>query len=215
MTGDSTMNQAAVTLMGLIKDHGGQCFNQIYYGSSHLLIFQNQADFTWHNWILKHKEKILPDIVVLTVGAHAHDLGDMGMIWGQLEKDFLMFREKFFWHNMTYIWKTQQPGHTGCLNYSKPITTVNNAYRQGKQFHEDVYDWYLHPSFDALSINQSLVNGVKILDMSPLYERPDAHPASAAAPNSTIKNDCLHYCIPGPIDLFATLFLQMLATGEV
>ena len=215
LSGDSTMNQAAVTLMQLIKEHGGQCHNQLYYGSSHFLIFQNQADFTWHNWIIKHKEKILPDIVVLTVGAHAQDIGDMYMIWENLIKDIRMVRERFFWHNFTFVWKTQQPGHAACFNYSQPLFTPNNRFRWGTHFDEELYNWYLHPSFDAFSVNQSLLHNIKILDLSPLYERPDAHPGSVLAePNST-KDDCLHYCIPGPIDLFASLFFQMLDAREI
>ena len=220
LVGDSTMHQAAVTLMAMIKDHGGGCEQQVFYGSSHFLIFSGQADFKWHNWILTHKQKVLPDICVLTVGAHQHDEGDIDMIWEHVEKDLVMLRERFFWHNITFAWKTQHPGHAGCYNYSKPLPSQqNNPYRAGFRFAEDVYDWHLHPQFDRMNVNHSLLNGLKIIDMHPLYERPDAHVSSSAGapPNSTTatKTDCLHNCLPGPVDLFAILFLQMLFHGEL
>jgi hypothetical protein len=50
-----------------------------------------------------------------------------------------------------------------------------------------------------------------VLDMEPLYQRPDAHPSSAGR----IANDCLHYCFPGPVShLFSRLMMQKLFNNE-
>lgn len=47
---------------------------------------------------------------------------------------------------------------------------------------------------------------MKILDLSPLCYKSDAHPGG---------NDFLHYCMPGPIDLFPIILLQMLYNDEI
>ena len=67
---------------------------------------------------------------------------------------------------------------------------------------KDEFQWRLHPTFDDMSIkwSQDPAHFLPVIDMSPLYLRPDAHPA-----------ECLHYCTPGPRDLFATLLMQMLS----
>jgi hypothetical protein len=44
------------------------------------------------------------------------------------------------------------------------------------------------------------------VDLAPLYLRPDAHPGG---------NDCLHMCVPGPLDLFSILLLAMLRNGDL
>jgi hypothetical protein len=51
-------------------------------------------------------------------------------------------------------------------------------------------------------------SGFQLLSMEPLYLRPDAHVYGS-------KHDCMHYCQPGPLDLFSVLLLQMMVTGEV
>jgi hypothetical protein len=42
--------------------------------------------------------------------------------------------------------------------------------------------------------------------MEPLYYRADAHSGNG---------DCLHYCMPGPLDLAAMLLHHMFITGEL
>ena len=85
-----------------------------------------------------------------------------------------------------------------------------------------VYHWELHPSFDQMAMQFAADLGMGVIDMSPLYLRPDAHIGGTtgngyhmllageqrgAAPE---KMDCLHYCLPGPVDLFNVLLLQAL-----
>lgn len=72
-------------------------------------------------------------------------------------------------------------------------------------YRRDSYGWYNFPHFDTYSANISKHLGVKLIDLSPLYLRIDGHPG----------HDCLHYCMPGPLDLFGTLVYQMLDTGEL
>ncbi|KAI9108436.1 hypothetical protein K1719_020627 [Acacia pycnantha] len=62
-------------------------------------------------------------------------------------------------------------------------------------------------------------NGVnlKLLDLSPLsLLRPDGHPGPyrefhpfAKGKNAQVQNDCLHWCLPGPIDSWNDIILEM------
>ncbi|KAG6399387.1 hypothetical protein SASPL_140867 [Salvia splendens] len=66
-------------------------------------------------------------------------------------------------------------------------------------------------------------NGVnlKLLDVNPLsLLRPDAHPGPyrffqpfAKDKNAKVINDCLHWCLPGPIDTWNDLLMEMLVGG--
>ncbi|GLT61077.1 hypothetical protein SLA2020_338080 [Shorea laevis] len=43
--------------------------------------------------------------------------------------------------------------------------------------------------------------------------RPDGHPSRYghwAHENVTLYNDCVHWCLPGPIDIWSDLLLEML-----
>ncbi|CAM8912176.1 unnamed protein product [Rhodiola kirilowii] len=63
-------------------------------------------------------------------------------------------------------------------------------------------------------------NGVnlKLLDVAPLsLMRPDGHPGPyryfypfAVDENATVQNDCLHWCLPGPIDAWNDVLMEML-----
>lgn len=62
-------------------------------------------------------------------------------------------------------------------------------------------------------------NGVnlKLLDVAPLsLLRPDGHPGPyrhfypfAKDKNATVQNDCLHWCLPGPIDAWNDVLMEM------
>ncbi|XP_011101018.1 protein trichome birefringence-like 23 [Sesamum indicum] len=62
---------------------------------------------------------------------------------------------------------------------------------------------------------------LKLLDVTPLsLLRPDGHPGPyrffqpfAKGKNATIINDCLHWCLPGPIDAWNDLLMEMVVNG--
>ncbi|KAL0393650.1 UNVERIFIED_CONTAM: protein trichome birefringence-like 23 [Sesamum latifolium] len=62
---------------------------------------------------------------------------------------------------------------------------------------------------------------LKLLDVTPLsLLRPDGHPGPyrffqpfAKDKNATIINDCLHWCLPGPIDSWNDLLMEMVVNG--
>ena len=102
--------------------------------------------------------------------------------------------------NITLVWKTMNPGHVGCSPVSN---TPLNDHWSHRQNHTDMYNWFIFPYLDSYAKRVATKIGVKVVDMSPLYYRQDAH------------SDCLHYCMPGPVDLYSILLLNMLYNEEV
>jgi hypothetical protein len=146
--------------------------------------------------------KVKANITILSCGPHLNDVGDLDAILFELLDLIKSYRELT---NTTYVWKTQNPGHFQCDKYNAP-TVGSTGYPIPANL--DKYHWNSLPEYDNY-IRSSLSEaryGFKILDMSPLYFRADAH---------TGGGDCLHFCMPGPVDLFAILLLQMLNNGEL
>ncbi|KAJ1439328.1 hypothetical protein B484DRAFT_391847 [Ochromonadaceae sp. CCMP2298] len=105
------------------------------------------------------------------------------------------------------IIKLMSPPHPNCGRYSAPIDLDSDVDRD--YFHSSTsgYHWEAVAEADRLMTLFADKYPVGIIDMRPLMKRPDAH----AYP---ITQDCMHYCIPGPLDLFANLLLHALSLGE-
>jgi len=88
-----------------------------------------------------------------------------------------------------YSWSMMLPLDTMALDLSKPPGTNS---KQGPNSHRNP--------------DLGLGLGLRWLDMSPVFWRSDAHPAA---------NDCLHFMLPGPMNLFSILVLQMLYNNEI
>lgn len=148
---------------------------------------------------------VRPDISIMAAGAHLLDLGDM--------KATLAFLKSFIEEihanlpKIEFLWKTQNPGHARCSLAHEPVNI--SQYPIPSAF--DVYNWNQEVVFDDFSRNHSKLLGYNVIDMSPLYLRPDAHPGKL----SNGLQDCLHYCLPGPLNLFAVALMQMLYNKEI
>jgi hypothetical protein len=175
-------------------------------------------------WISKDKQ---PDILIFSSGAHIRSEHLFRNNWKLISKQIVELHGLF--PTMKLIWKTQNPGHVECGKYDSPTT----SYSKGNET-LDIYNWNLYEDFDRISrqhvetlakhikeLHQTTSNSsstttaaaadktdnhnedvIRLLDVSPLYLRPDAHPH--------FINDCLHFCMPGPLDLIAVLLLNML-----
>lgn len=72
----------------------------------------------------------------------------------------------------------------------------------------------------AVEASRNAVN-LKLLDLSLLsLLRPDGHPGPyrefypfARDKNVTVQNDCLHWCLPGPIDSWNDVIMEMVVNG--
>ena len=59
-------------------------------------------------------------------------------------------------------------------------------------------------------------HNISVIDMSQLYLRPDAHTGKKfLLLNKKAAHDCLHYCIPGPVDLFGNIILMQFYTNQL
>lgn len=155
---------------------------------------------TIQNALRKH----LPDLCVLSVGAHLEDEGDMLNAFAALKKVFDDMRAV---KEVAYIWKSQSPSHHHCLD---SIATSSPQFYEPAPHQEDQYHWNMFPVYDRMARAFSRENNLFYLDMSPLYWRSDGH----VGVDDVGSLDCLHYCLPGPLNLFPRLLLQMLLNNE-
>lgn len=191
LAGDSLMQQSAATLMSMVTKGGGHCSPQIKFGSTSHLVFNTRG----HESLDKLLAATLPDICILNVGAWFHDDGDMYSILETLKDKLPLYAS--ISPKTKYVWKTMSRGHVGCKerNFTAPVAVYYDDFN-----YKDDFNWRLHPNFDQMAKNYSYhIFNFPVIDMEPLFLRPDAHPA-----------ECLHYCVPGPLDIFSNLVLQTL-----
>ena len=198
MMGDSSMQQTAATLMSMITGGNGTCAPQITFGRSDHVIFGFKGHQNYANLV----DEIEPNITIVTAGAHIEDRGDVDTILHGINLH-QQTRASLGKTVPTVVWKTQNPGHLACHKYKSPVAefAVNKSV-------PDHYRWTEFTKFDKHTDIQCPKYGFKILHMSPLYLRPDAHIEGH-------KEDCLHYCMPGPLDLFSIILQQMLFNNEI
>jgi hypothetical protein len=186
----------------MVTMHKGNCSEQLFY-------FRNNA---LEGDLFMHNTQINPDIMVFTFGAHVHAVPDkreshFRETWDDLKSKITMRRITHPNENITYVWKTLSPAHQDCWNHSTPIKTFHH-YNAA-----DYWSWFIQPLFDRIAVNYATELNMPIIDMTPLYLRPEAH--SLFVKNSTIQ-DCTHYIGPaGPVNLFSQLILTMLFNSEL
>lgn len=217
MIGDSTNRQTSSTLMAMVTAGNGSCAEQIFSSRSDNLVSLANGSKDLLGLIKAHD--IPPDIVVISAGAHFRSIIDYENNWLGIRQQLERIHETY--PNLKIIWKTQNPGHVECAVDTSPISTYEKRNEK-----KDIYSWNLHPEFDRISafhihnisnfystkMNQTNIQSshtpfIQVMDLFPLYLRPDAHPHYV--------RDCLHYCLPGPLNLFSILFLNLLITGSV
>jgi hypothetical protein len=219
LVGDSTMVQTYGALVNmLITGHAAgahNCASQVHLCHSDFL--------TGTPLNAQHKERgrdlaqwldslLQPNttsraVVVACAAAHMNDLRSYVLM---LERN-LRFLEKHrgaFSERLRFIWKTINPPHDDCAKQFQPLTTLPdyepNGYLMVKYGHHgmvrlsDNVARHLFTGKDRLS---------SVIDMSPLYLRPDAHAV-----------DCLHFCVNRysgtPLTYFARALLNALLHPE-
>ena len=206
---------------------------QFILGATH---FHNNAEIERGKPFREYFREIAPDIVVFSSGAHLWELhvfhrmvevlvqevksavaerhemvnsaDHSPQYAGDEQKRNLSHRD----HDVAFVWKTQNPGHPGRLSALGPelAMSVDDAMQHLALTHraDDEFHWNPLPSFDH-SVKVLIKDSPIIyMDMSPLYLRPDGHHGS-----DRHYADCLHYCLPGPLDLFSVQLLHVLKHG--
>jgi hypothetical protein len=210
MLGDSTMGQASATLIAAVH---GFCQTQLFYFLADTLIKEPYGLNRGSHWldIVGNQSRTADgDIVVLTVGAHLlswHDMINVSNV--VLQQIMSMKKER---PSLTFVYKTQQPG--GCTNEIANVSL--SPLEVGKNFVSISRKNFNHPLFyeyDNAVIRRLQGLEIPFLDMRMLYSRTDAHRSSQANVKHCRRAsncDCLHFCSPGPLDMFAILLLQLL-----
>lgn len=188
--GDSTMQQSAHSLMSMIYTGNGGCANRIAVTKSRLYLYQDVA---------MSLSIYTPSILVLNHGAHAQDDMDIKNALKEMLRQVMIHNQKTG-NSTRVIWRTNAPGHVNCTSYASP-----SIFRWYDPV-DDYYRWSLFPQWDEIARNFSHEHGWNVADISPLYQRHDAHPG---------EGDCLHYCMPGPVDLLSILLLQKMYLKEI
>lgn len=212
--GDSSNGHSAVTLINMINDADEVCSENIRFVSMPLLELSvlSAADVT-------ELKKDFPDFIIASAGHHFHeDSGkeDFKAAFDLFVETLTDYQSQFArtkagkQRRSYFIWKSINPPHIHCNKYSAPTTErVPFLHSMDPQCKWDWFDWYdeyarnvttLSGHSSSSGVSASSAPQMSYLDMSPLLYRPDAHP----------KEDCLHYCAPGPLDLFSRLLLHRL-----
>jgi hypothetical protein len=228
--GDSTGLQTFATLANMVTSGQGGCATQIRYDWSTDLKQTGGHDcfVCGSNDISQsiQSQPVVPDIVIILSGAHVPSIEAFQEIWKVVDRQLRQVHDLY--PKMKFVYKSQNPGHPNCSPKLKPTQNIPIIRKHR-------YHWHLHPEYERISLEkikllqsfyhpeyQNLQNHshqssaysnneshfvpfIQYLDMAPLLFRPDAHSL----------RDCLHYCTPGPLDLFSILLYNKLINGEL
>jgi hypothetical protein len=201
--GDSSMQQFATILMNSIFPVG--CQTQLRMALGDTLIHENMgAKNRGRHW-LDAVALVKPDIVIMTAGAHVRNETKFKMLIDTVTTQIMELRK---WDpKVTVVWKTQSPG--GCsadITYPKPSGEFFNT----SSLYEQVYQHAQFFARDVYAIQHFQKLRIPLLDLRMLYSRSDAHVSSQGRPGK----DCLHFCVPGPLEVGNVLFQNLLATMQ-
>jgi hypothetical protein len=190
MIGDSTMHQSAATLMNALFPAGCQTQFTAMYGDTLVGVPMGGRNrgINWVDSVKWHFTNTTEyGIVILTAGAHVNNRSNYEIVMNYVIEGSKEIKQ--IYPNIQIVWKTQQPA--GCTQNISSTIFSGNDYNHNLFYERDMY---------ALSVLPQ--HGIHIIDMRMLYYRSDAHRSFA--------NDCLHFCMPGPLDVIAPLFSQLL-----
>lgn len=196
LVGDSTMHQTAALLENAIP--GRQCLDRVAFGMSDFLATTSRAErgASWDD----HVSRLAPDIAILSTGPHWAVQWSEASYVAALRNVSAGLRR---FPRTLFAWKTLNPA--GCGTAPLPGGTNVSAWLRSPEvlatnphWHKDQYVHY--PRLDALALD--VFSGrVPVIDVSPLYLRPDSHQGSSTYAHSACAKlsqcDCLHFCTDG------------------
>lgn len=150
----------------------------------------------WTDAIMKQN----PDIVVFSSGPHIYGDGNYTRLHDSVLADIAVLRRAT---NITFVWKTQQAA--GC---TAEMPTTLHPFEAARQLPQVADLEYNHKEFfrrDSESIRRMQQHNVAFADLRMLYSRSDAHMMA--------NRDCLHFCSPGPLEIFPVVLHRLLKTN--
>jgi len=191
--GDSIAIQIGSTMSALILQQGGKCGSQ--------LVLAKDQHMKLDSVLYAYPTK---SIVMINFGAHCAVENDAYFHdrWAALGCTLAADAHK---ENHTFVWWTNSGGgHLLCGASKEPLVNY-----QLWGLTKDSYHWFKFQMLDSLSKTYAASYDLPVMDLSPLYLRPDAHVFMKRIP------DCFHYCLPGPLNIFANILLTRMFVGEL
>ena len=189
--GDSVMQQLAAVAMNAVAWDDGGCSHQLVFGASDTLInarmgASNRGEH-WLRWV----DAVAPDVVVLGATAHVYGDANFSRVLEEVARDARARPA------LTVIWATSTPGGCG----KAPLATLHRGVDRSAFF-----NWGEFLARDAVAKAFFARQGAqfRVLDLEPLHYRQDAHVA---------EDDCLHLCIPGPLNAIVPPLLTRVLGG--
>jgi hypothetical protein len=214
LIGDSTMSQTATVLMNSVSSafmdsSTTGCEHSIIFAPGDTLIGKPFGVMNRGKTWVEHVRLIKPDIVVVNAGAHITSTDGFMEVLNQVISDHSNNLEI---SHVPIIWRSQFPA--GCEDSSTPATTLDldsEAYWEDYAKRRPIYNYPLLKEWDHAASNAFVGGKRHYMDLWGLRGRPDGHVGSSDA-NGPYKDDCIHYCTPGPLDdLVPRAFFQLLA----
>ena len=176
-----------------------QCAGQLSFATVDTLIGRNLGYFNrGEHWTQEVRAQRLgdgPSIVIF--GANAH-LG-RGVDYPQFLTEVAAGIPSFM--NITFFWATSVPGGCAFRATESPPGAGPRSWEATMNSSYDDNSTQNYPEFysrDWLAIRFWAGTHIRIINLLDLHLRPDAHPGSFLS--ETGSRDCLHMCIPGPLD---------------
>mmetsp|Transcript_40558 Transcript_40558/g.46285 ORF Transcript_40558/g.46285 Transcript_40558/m.46285 type:complete len:296 (+) Transcript_40558:65-952(+) len=191
MIGDSTMVQMAATLMNAVRPGG--CQTQFTFMVGDTLTNKRMGSLNrgtlWTTSVILKK----PDIVILSAGPHVYKRKNFALVMDSVIQGTKNLTQMF--PSITVAWRTQPPG--GCTSKIRTELELGKKYQYSEFYERDLYALYTLPR-----------HGIHTIDMRMLYYRTDAHVGNIT--HLKVEGDCMHLCYPGPGEIIAPLFSELL-----
>jgi hypothetical protein len=242
LVGDSTMSQTHTTLQSMIfysdqflnLTRKLECMKQISFGMSDYLVNVTRGERG--STLLAHAMNYDYDFdfLIYSYGYHAHEVEAPGdakkainddsysnFFTKRLQEAIQQVRENRKRKHrppVSLIYKTENMAHSSCEKYKAPDNSLLNREKLERLSSTGLgkkYQWSDEFHLEDRLIKFARENDVFIMRQTPLYARPDGHIPLWFHNLKTGENswDCMHYCIPGPLNIFGQLFLHFLTVS--
>ena len=162
-----------------------------------------------HDGSARAESRALPAVLVMNRGAHYEN---DEIVLAYLNSTLALIRS--ISPETIIVWRATIPGTHHCESYFEPFASMDQLPpRETWPTSGWPYNWGLFERQNSL-VRKLIANfpGVYYLDVvSASILRRESHPDSAGKGLGKEKNDCLHYCLPGPPDLWTVALVELLA----
>lgn len=211
--GDSTNHQLASAVHNYIIWGGGACGPQLVTVTSDTLIGVPSGG--WNrgvNWTVAVLDAAwalgghVPEFIIVGAAAHVRGTPNAVRIMSTLAAQFAASE---FANRSLLVWRTSLGA--GCADDPLPAMPADTAafYDETVRPRGDPYAYHEMEAWDDLALAfWRDVRGADVLDLRPLWRRPDARVTGGRGNGG---GDCVHVCLPGPLLLAARMLFELVS----